>query len=156
MEVHLCICLIINVSVSSVPMDSKPDCIFLNWNVRGLNNPARLQVVRDIVTEHHTNIMCLKETKLQTVDDSAIASTLGHPFIANYANLPADGTRGGIILACSEDFFTMSQVIILQHSITTTVTSKQSNEAWTTIDVYGLQDDSSKVLFLQELQKSSR
>jgi hypothetical protein len=50
----------------------------------------------------------------------------------------------------------MSQVIILQHSITTTVTSKQSNEAWTTIDVYGLQDDSSKVLFLQELQKSSR
>jgi hypothetical protein len=59
--------------------------------------------------------------------------------------------EGGIILACSEDFFTMSQVMILQHSITVTVTSKKSNEAWTITSVYDPQDDSSKMLFLQEL-----
>jgi hypothetical protein len=45
----------------------------------------------------------------------------------------------------------MSQVMILQHSITVTVTSKKSNEAWTITSVYDPQDDSSKMLFLQEL-----
>ena len=42
---------------------NKQNCRILNWNVRGLNTKARRQVVRDLVTEHNSNIVCLQETK---------------------------------------------------------------------------------------------
>jgi exonuclease III len=134
-------------------MASNPECTVLNWNVRGLNNPARRQVVRDLVADHHGTIVCLQETKLQTVDDAVITTTLGHQFTANCASLSVDGTQGGIILACSQDYFTMSQVHVLQHSTTTTITSMRNNEVWIVTGVYGPQDDPSKLIFLQELRQ---
>jgi hypothetical protein len=36
----------------------------LSWNVRGLNSPARREVVRDMVLMHRPNLVCLQETKL--------------------------------------------------------------------------------------------
>jgi exonuclease III len=81
-------------------MLADPHCVTLNWNVRGLNNPARRQVVRDLVIDNACTIVCLQETKLQTVDNILIGSTLGQQFIDNYAALPAEGTRGRIIIAC--------------------------------------------------------
>jgi exonuclease III len=84
-------------------MDSDPSCIIFNWNVRGLNNPARKQVVRDLIQEHHTTIVCLQETKLQLVTDVVVTETLGSKFATNHVSLPADGTHRGILLACSQD-----------------------------------------------------
>jgi hypothetical protein len=39
----------------------------------------------------------LQETKLQVYDDSLINSMLGSDF--RYSSLPANGTRGGIVVA---------------------------------------------------------
>jgi hypothetical protein len=41
-------------------------------------------------------------TSIQTVTDSLVTETLGGSFLGNFVALPADGTRGGIILACSK------------------------------------------------------
>lgn len=57
------------------------NCVILNWNVRGLNGAGRRQVVRDLVTDHHANVVCLQETKLHLVDDRIIAETLGPQFV---------------------------------------------------------------------------
>jgi hypothetical protein len=35
------------------------NCVIFNWNVRGLNAAARRQVVRDMVTDNHANLVCL-------------------------------------------------------------------------------------------------
>jgi exonuclease III len=83
-------------------------CIVLNWNAQGLNNPARQQVVRDLVIDNACTIVCLQETKLQCVDDEVISSTLGQKFLTQYASLPAVGTCRGIIVACSQDDFILS------------------------------------------------
>jgi hypothetical protein len=61
-------------------MNSDSQCAILNWNVRGLNNPARRQVVRDLVTEHKCSIVCLQETKIQRLTDAIVAETLGQKF----------------------------------------------------------------------------
>jgi exonuclease III len=61
-------------------MNSNPRCAILNWNVRGLNNPARRQVVRDMVNEQQCNIICLQETKIQTMSDAIVSETLGAKF----------------------------------------------------------------------------
>jgi exonuclease III len=140
-----------------VSMASNPECIVFNWNVRGAVPSkaacAHRQLVRDLIADHHDTIICLQETKLPTVDDSVIITTLGQQFTANYATLPTDGTRGGIIIACSQDYFAMSQVLILQHSIMATITSTRSNVAWMVTGVYDPHDDNSKMLFLQELRQ---
>jgi exonuclease III len=76
-------------------------CVIFNWNVSGLNGTVRRQVVRDLVADHRATIVCLQETKLQPVDDRIITETLGPHFVGAYAALPANGVRGGVIIACS-------------------------------------------------------
>ena len=53
-------------------------CNILNWNVRGLNNPARRKVVRDLVSETRTTIVTLQETKLDFIDAALVSEILGH------------------------------------------------------------------------------
>jgi exonuclease III len=76
-------------------MTVDPHRVVLNWNVWGLNNPARCQVVRDLVVGNACTIVCLQETKLQEVNDLLIGSTLEQEFVDQYVVFPMDGTRGG-------------------------------------------------------------
>ncbi|KAM3212345.1 hypothetical protein ACQJBY_065431 [Aegilops geniculata] len=84
---------------------SDHNCVVFIWNVRGLNNPARRQVVRDLVVRNRASIVCLQETKLDSVDKRLILELLGPLFTDAFCFLPADGTRGGIILAFNSDLF---------------------------------------------------
>ena len=70
------------------------NCNVLNWNVWGLNNPARRKVVRDLVQETRATIVSIQETKLQSFTPQLVTETLGPKFMHNYVFLPADGTRG--------------------------------------------------------------
>jgi exonuclease III len=81
-------------------MSSQQKSIILNWNVWGLNNPARRQVVQDLVADHRCDIVCLQETKIQAMDDSVVTATLGQDFCQHYAAFPVAGTRGGGGGAC--------------------------------------------------------
>ncbi|PNT77802.1 hypothetical protein BRADI_1g69063v3, partial [Brachypodium distachyon] len=118
----------------------------------GLNNPSRRAAVRDLIHDTHTTIICIQETKLQVVDDRLIRDLLGPCFSANFAVLPAAGTRGGMILAVSEDFFTISDVPLSAHSITVTVTMRSEGALWSLTSVYGPQGDQEKLLFIEELK----
>jgi exonuclease III len=62
-------------------MAAEHNCVLLNWNVHGLNNPVRQQVVRGMVVDHHCRIVCLQETKLQVIDAAAVANILGQRFL---------------------------------------------------------------------------
>jgi exonuclease III len=42
----------------------------LVWNARGLNSRARRSVVRDIVEQQRASIVCLQETKLESLPNS--------------------------------------------------------------------------------------
>lgn len=122
------------------------------WNVRGLNNPSRRAAVRDLIRDTHATIICIQETKLQVVDDRLIRDLLGPCFSANFAVLPAAGTRGDMLLAASEDFFTISNVHLSAHSITVTVTMRSEGAMWSLTSVYGPQGDQEKLLFIEELK----
>jgi exonuclease III len=141
-----------SIVVPSVSMACDQHCILLNWNARGLNSPAGQQVVKDLVLSHRCKIVCLKETKLHMIDDLTVEATLGQNFISNYAFLPSQGTRGGLLLACSGDRFKLSQVVFRPHSVTATITRHVDNAVWSIIGVYGPQGDVEKLVFLQELK----
>lgn len=133
-------------------MISDNNCTIFNWNVRGLNNKARRQVVQGLVRDHHGTIVCLQETKLALVDDAVICTTLGPQFLNNYAALLADGVRGGGLLVFSQDHYEMQDIDVRQYSVSATVRRKSDNGVWTVTGVYGPQSDSDKLQFLEEIR----
>jgi exonuclease III len=132
---------------------SDPHYKLLNWNVRGLNQPCRRQVLRDLViADNGCSIACIQETKLQRVDDSVIAETLGSKFTGQYAFMPTQGTREGIVVACSQDYYTNSDVEIRQFPVSVSITRRIDNEKWMLTVVYGQQGEPDKHLFMDELR----
>jgi exonuclease III len=127
-------------------------CIILNWNVRGLNGGARGQVVWDIVDDHHAKIICLQETKLQVVNDFTIAETLGGQFVGGYAVLPAEGVRGGVIIACSVHKYTIQDTVVGKYMVSANIKNRANGNLFSLTGVYGPQLDSEKEEFLTELQ----
>lgn len=58
----------------------------------------------------NATIVCLQETKMNQISDVDVLHTLGSRFKNEFAFLPADGTRGGILLACNDNYFSLSNV----------------------------------------------
>lgn len=115
------------------------DCSCVTWNIRGLNNPARRRAVASFLNSHQCNLVCLQETKLVVVTNSVISETLGSRFVDNFAYLPADGTRGGILVAASADHFAITALPHLTgaFSITVNVRDLSDNSEWSLSCVYG-------------------
>ena len=98
-----------------------------------------------------STIICLQETKLAAIDRGVVARTLGNKFLNNYTFLPAEQTRGGILLAASEDY-SLSNITLTRYTITAKITMKADNTQWWITVVYEPQTDVDKLLFLQELK----
>jgi exonuclease III len=54
------------------------DCVvfmsirILSWNVRGLNNPKKRSVIKNILWDWKCDVVCLQETKCSAIDLSVI------------------------------------------------------------------------------------
>lgn len=122
----------------------------LIWNVRGLNRRARRDSVRDMVASTCPDVVCLQETKKESISRHMVMSTLGVDF-DEFIVLPTVGTRGGILIAwkgCS--------CIALNTRVDTYSASVQfqldDGSAWWFTGVYGPQSDERKIQFLNELR----
>jgi len=125
----------------------------LNWNVRGLNNKARRKVVKDLMQQKRCTIVTLQETKLANVTAQDITETLGTMFSTQFAFLPAQGTRGGALVAVDEDYYTITHSEFREHTVSVCITSNQCLATWWITVVYGPQGDSEKIEFLRELRE---
>ncbi|KAL4601409.1 hypothetical protein ACB092_11G271100 [Castanea dentata] len=68
----------------------------LSWNVRGLNNPQKREVCKNLLRERKCDIVCLQETKLSSLNSSIVRSLWGSPFL-DWVALDAINTTGGFI-----------------------------------------------------------
>ena len=122
----------------------------LVWNVRGLNSPARRNVVRLFIQSANTAIVCLQESKLETVDQNTVTQTLGAGF-DGFDYLPADGTRGGVIIGWRSDMVTLSSFQKGEFTISANVRAMADDAQWYITSVYGPQLEADKVRFISEL-----
>ena len=120
------------------------------WNVRGLNNPAKRNAVREFVLEARVNLVCLQETKIDVFDQYLVMQCIG-PSFDGFAYLPALDTRGGILLGWSRAYLDINNITRDTNFLSGLVHSKDGSEWWLSV-VYGPQGDELKTQFLVELQ----
>ena len=69
----------------------------LSWNVRGLNNPRKREVVKNLLRDWKGDVVCLQEIKLAAANLSIIRSIWGNMYVG-WEVLNAVNSAGGIIL----------------------------------------------------------
>ncbi|XP_071685294.1 uncharacterized protein [Lolium perenne] len=130
-------------------MDNKQE--ILSLNVRGLNNLAKRDAVREFVVSVKVNVVALQETHLAVFDPFMVMQCLG-PSFDGFAYLPAQETRGGILLAWDSSVVCVDQVSFDTFSLNAEVTAPGGEPWWVTV-VYGPQRKEDKFLFLRELEE---
>ena len=123
----------------------------LIWNVRGLNDRARRDNLRKVVDDSKPAVVCLQETKLSNITERDVTTFLGRDF-TNFVFLPAQQTRGGILVAWKEGNFEVSQHRVHRHSVSV-LFSNQVDPPWWFTGVYGPHRDDEKLAFLDELRE---
>ena len=83
----------------------------LSWNVRGLNNPRKREVCKNLLKEWKCDIVCLQETKVSSSNVVFVRSLWGSPFI-DWAGLDAVQTSGGVLLIWDRRIFENLDVIV--------------------------------------------
>jgi exonuclease III len=89
----------------------------LCWNVRGLNDPAKRDAVREFIASLRVSVVCLQETRLDVIDDFLVMQCLG-PSFDGYVYLPAVETRGGILLAWNKSMLDITRISFDEYAVT--------------------------------------
>ena len=106
------------------------------WNVRGLNSENRKRVVRQKIDESHCAIACLQETKFTSFDSRTIKSFCPKRF-DSFAFSPSLGASGGILFVWNSSVFDDTLLEAQQFAVVIEFVSRQNNERWTLVVVYG-------------------
>ena len=122
----------------------------LNWNVRGLNCPNRRATIRETVAATPCHLVCLQETKLEHVDPF-MASSLGGQRLKGFAQRPATGTRGGILLLWDEDLVEVKDINTGTFFLSAIITITRTDTSFKFTTVYGPTRSNLKDIFFQEL-----
>lgn len=103
-----------------------------------------------MIADVRPKIVCLQETKIQRMSTQILLSTLGTT-LDRHIELPAQGTRGGVLLAWNSMICQELTTHVDEYTVSVLFQTLQGRQWWFT-GVYGPQLDAHKLLFLQELR----
>ncbi|XP_066358109.1 uncharacterized protein [Miscanthus floridulus] len=126
--------------------------LIFNWNVRGLNDAAHREIVREAIASARPNIICLQETKINNITDALVIETVGQQ-ADSYLQLGAQGTRGGLLLAWNKDLISITNAVIRNFTISASVQITSSSTPFLLTTCYGPVDEARKDDVLAELQE---
>lgn len=122
----------------------------MNWNVRGLNSPAKRATISEVVDAHRLVVLCMQESKIDAWSP-AIVKEIGGSRLDNCDVLPAEGTRGGAAIFWDSSKIAITTHAVGQFSITARASLPHSNTSFWITTVYGPADDARKDDFLDEM-----
>ena len=76
----------------------------ISWNVRGLNDPWKRLVVKNLLRKWKCDVVCLQETKIASMNRQLVCSLWSCPYV-DWAILEAGWTAGGICLCGIKGFW---------------------------------------------------
>ncbi|KAM0890755.1 hypothetical protein ACQ4PT_026842 [Festuca glaucescens] len=119
--------------------------------IQWLNDVARRGVLFAVIRKYNVAAVCIQETKLQFIDLSIVRQCCGDQF-SEFSFAPADGTRGGLLLAWKPSEFALANSFVSPWSVAAHGTLLKTQTPLNLITVYGPQSDADKLLFLQSLK----
>lgn len=123
----------------------------LNWNVRGLNNPARREAICEVANNADASILCIQETKLANIDQF-LGREIGGSRLRRFEFLPADGVRGGVAIFWDDTKVQVDNTQIHTFSVSIRAQVIGGNVPFILTSVYGPSEDEHKSDFLAELE----
>ena len=88
----------------------------ISWNVRGLNDPRKCLVVKNLLREWKCDVICLQETKIASMNRQLVCSLWSCPNV-DWAVLEADRTAGGILLMWDKRVLEKVEVMVGTFSV---------------------------------------
>ena len=88
----------------------------LSWNVRGLNNPQKREVRKNLLKEWKCDIVFFQKTKLSSLNSFVVRSLWGSPFL-DWVVLDAVNTAGGVLLVWDKRVFEKVDCVVGLFSI---------------------------------------
>ena len=76
----------------------------LSWNVRGVNNPRKRKVCKNLLKDWKCDIVYFQETKVSSTDSAFVWSLWGSPF-TDWAVLDVMQTSGRVLLIWDKRVF---------------------------------------------------
>jgi exonuclease III len=123
-----------------------------DWNVRGLNDDKKCELVRDSLSSNMFDVIFLQETKLQSISHFKKNSFLPTTH-DNFEHIDAIGTAGGILTAWNSKNFKCCNTIVKSRSLTVHLHSEISEfHLWAT-NVYGPTADSERDEFFDDIRQ---
>jgi exonuclease III len=107
--------------------------------------------VRNAFCDAKPSIVCLQETKLESIDVFKAKSFLPTNIASTFVFAPADGTRGGILTAWDPALFSLQSSLLKPHTLTTSSSCNATNLDFSVTNTYGPSDHSGSLLYLQNL-----
>ena len=72
----------------------------LSWNVRGINNPQKMSVIKNLLRDWKCDVVCLQETKLSSIDLGVIRSLWSIPYVDWVVLYAVNTAEGGGVYLC--------------------------------------------------------
>ena len=67
---------------------------FISWNIRGLNNPHKQDIIKNMIRDNKQNIVLIQETKMLKDKFDGLLVFRGGKIIGN----DLDGALGGMVI----------------------------------------------------------
>jgi hypothetical protein len=84
--------------------------------------------VRSQIISSGATVVCLQETKIRNWTQSLLIDTVGTDMANNIVSLPSVGVCGGILIAETERFFTLSQPFLTTNTVIAKLTMLAENK----------------------------
>ena len=108
----------------------------ISWNVRGLNDPQKRLVVKNLLREWKCDVVCLQETKIASMNRQLVCSLWGCPYV-DWAVLEAERTAGGILLMWDKKVLEKVEVMVGIYSVSVKWQVVGDGFIWACSGVYG-------------------
>ena len=113
----------------------------LSWNVRGLNNPQKRDVCRNLLKEWKCDIVYFQETKLSSLDSLVVRSLWGSSYL-DWVPLDAVNTAWGVLLVWDKRVFEKVDCAVGLFFVNVLLKGVVNDFVWACSGVYGPNDDS--------------
>lgn len=124
----------------------------MSWNIRGLNNSVAKRGVKEYMSTHKVNVMCIQETKIECRENSANCNILDMDLF-KWCGQDSIGLSGGLVTVWDSNLFKCVGIAQDQNWIWTVLDCLHDHKRLNVINVYAPQKHKAKMRLWSDLSK---